>query len=309
MRSINVLSGVITAACVSAAASAQSVVTLYPTADAHTRDVVPNENNGPSETIWIGRGSFWGLGNVRTFVRFDVLDLLPGNPNAILGATLSAYQFDSEPAAGGLDTNVHHVLANWSESTVTWANQPAFDPRVWATAQTGSSGVRGWIDWNVTALVQDQVTRQSHLGWMFKNAIESAGASRLGYFHSREHNADASRRLQLNVEIPTGDAPVMTLSYDALRGGRNTTLTATGAAPGQRVHFIYSLTGLGEQRVPQLGVTLGLRSPTSAGDAIADGGGRASLARRVPPNASGRSVWVQAAHQGAVSNIVAGVVE
>ncbi len=309
MRSIIPCAGLLSALTITTAAAAQSVVTLYATADAHTRDVAPNENNGPSERLWIGRGSFWGLGNIRTFVHFDLLELLPGNPNALRSATLSAYQFDSEPAAGGLDTNVHHVLANWSESTVTWANQPPFDPRVWATAQTGSSGLRGWIDWDVTALVQDQVTRQSHLGWMFKNTFESAGASRLGYFHSREYNADPSRRIQLNVEIPTGDAPVMTLSYDALRGGQNTTLTATGAAPGQRVYFIYSLTGLGSQRVPQLGVTLGLRRPSSAGDAVADGGGRAVLTRRVPPGASGRAVWIQGAHYGAVSNIVAAIIE
>ncbi len=309
MRSRTALAGVLAGLAIAAAASAQSVVTLYPTADAHTRDVAPNENNGPSEVLWIGRGAFWGLGNIRTFVRFDLLDLLPGNANVIMSATLSAYQFDSEPAAGGLDTNVHHVLANWSENTVTWANQPAFDPQVWATAQTGSSGHRGWIDWNVTSLVQSQITNQSHLGWMFKNTFESAGASRLGYFHSREYGVDPSRRIQLNVEIPTGDAPVMTLSYDALRGGVNTTLTATGAAPGQRVYFIYSLAGLGEQRIGQLGVTLGLRLPASAGDAVADGNGTAVLARRVPPGASGRPVWIQAAHSGAVSNIVAAVVE
>lgn len=309
MRLTTVLSGAAAAVCLVAAAHAQSVVTLYPTADAHTRDVAPNENNGPSETLWIGRGSFWGLGNIRTFVHFDLLDLLPGNPNVIVSATLSAYQFDSELAAGGLDTNVHHVLANWGENTVTWANQPPFDPQVWATAQTGSSGHRGWIDWNVTTLVQDQIDRQLHFGWMFKNTFESAGASRLGYFHSREYGVDPSRRIQLNVEIPAGDAPVMTLSYDSLRGGSNATFTATGAAPGQRVYFIYSLAGLGEQRIGQLGVTLGLRNPASAGDAVADGGGRAVLTRRVPPGASGRGVWVQAAHSGSVSNIVARVVE
>lgn len=309
MRSIIPCTGLLSALVFTGAAAAQGVVTLYPTADAHTRDVAPSENNGPSERLWIGRGVFWNLGNIRTFVHFDLLDLLPGNPNVVVSATLSAYQFDSEPAAGGLDTNVHHVLANWGENTVTWANQPPFDPQVWATAQTGSSGHRGWIDWNVTTLVQDQVNRQSHLGWMFKNAIESAGASRLGYFHSREYGVDPSRRIQLNVEIPTGDAPVMTLSYDALRGGSNATFTATGAAPGQRVYFIYSLAGLGEQRIGQLGVTLGLRSPASAGDAVADGGGKAVLTRRVPPGASGRPVWVQAAHRGAVSNIVAAVVE
>lgn len=309
MRPTTALTSLLSIASLTAAAHAQSVVTLYPTADAHTRDIAPNENNGSSDVTWIGRGSFWGLGNIRTFVRFDLLDLLPGNSNAITGAVLSAYQFDTEPAAGGLDTNVHKVTANWDESTVTWANQPAFASQVWATAQTGDSFYTGWIDWDVTALVQDEITSQSHQGWMYKNTFESAGASRLGYFHSREYAADPSRRLQLNVETALGDAPVMTLAYDSLTAGQTTTFDVTGATPGQRVHFIYSLSGLGEQRVNQLGVTLGLRNPTSAGDAVADSNGHASFARRIPPGAAGRGVWIQAAQQGGVSNIAAARVQ
>lgn len=309
MRPTTILTCVLSVTVFAAAASAQSVVTLYPTADAHTRDIAPTENNGSSDVLWIGRGVYWNLGNVRTFVRFDLLDLLPSDPNAITAATLSAYQFDTEPAAGGLDTNVHAVNANWSEGTVTWANQPAYLAPVWATSQTGDSFYHGWINWDVTGLVQSQVTSQSHLGWMFKNSIESAGASRLGYFHSREYAADPSLRIQLNATITTGDAPTMTLSYDALRGGQNTTFVVTGASPGQHVYFVYSLSGLGEQRVGQLGVTLGLGRPASAGDAVADGGGRASFVRRLPPATTGRDVWVQAAQQGAVSNVVAGLIQ
>lgn len=305
MRPATTLTSLLAATLLTGAASAQSVVTLYPTADAHTRDIAPNENNGSSDVIWIGRGSFFGLGNVRTFVRFDLVDLLPANSNAVTAASLSAYQFDTEPAAGGLDTNVHKVTANWAENTVTWANQPPFDGQVWATAQTGDSFYRGWIDWDTTALVQDEVLRGSHLGWMFKNTFESAGASRLGYFHSREYAADPALRVQLNVEVTGGDAPGMTLSYNALRAGQTSTFVVTDATPNQRVYFIYTLTGLGTQTVPQLGVTLGLRRPASAGDAVADGGGRATLSRRIPGSGAGRPVWIQAAQQGAVSNIVA----
>ncbi len=309
MRPTTILTSLFSMTLLTGAAAAQSVVTLYPTADSHTRDIAPGENNGSSDVIWIGRGAFWDLGNIRTFVRFDLLGLLPASPNVVSAASLSAYQFGTEPAAGGLDTNVHRVTANWTENTVTWANQPAYDSQVWATAQTGDSFYHGWIDWDVTALVQSQITSRSHLGWMFKNTFESAGASRLGYFHSREYAADPSLRLQLNVEVTGGDAPSMTLSYDALRAGQTSTFVVRDAMPNQRVYFIYSLTGLGTQTVPQLGVTLGLRRPTSAGDALADGGGRATLSRRIPGSGAGRPVWIQAAQQGAVSNIAAGKIQ
>lgn len=305
MRTLTTVASLFAVGLVVSAASAQSVVTLYPTADAHTRDIAPNENNGSSEVLWIGRGVFFGLGNVRTFTRFDLLNLLPANSNVINAATLSAYQFDTEPAAGGLDTNVHAVTGNWSESAVTWANQPTFDAQVWATARTGDSFYEGFIDWDVTDLVQTQVMNAAHSGWMFKNTFEGAGASRLGYFHSREFMDNPARRVQLNVEIAAGDAPDMTLSYDILVSGSDATLVADGATPGTRVYFIYSLTGLGTTNVNQLNVTLGLRAPSSIGSAIAGNSGQAVFTQRIPQAAAGRNVWIQAAHTGAVSNITA----
>jgi len=90
--------------------------------------------------------------------------------------------------------------------------------------------------------------------------------------------------------------------------GRSNTLTATGAAPGARVHFIYGTQG-GGAIIP--GCTLQqnaiqLDSPTVIGAAIADPNGVASITRTVPAIARGQTILFQAVVQNecAISQLV-----
>ncbi|MCL4196235.1 MAG: hypothetical protein KJZ69_01970 [Phycisphaerales bacterium] len=90
--------------------------------------------------------------------------------------------------------------------------------------------------------------------------------------------------------------------------GRSNTLTATGAAPGARVHFIYGTQG-GGAIIP--GCTLQqnaiqLDSPTVIGTAIADPNGVASITRTVPAIARGQTILFQAVVQNecAISQLV-----
>ncbi len=75
------------------------------------------------------------------------------------------------------------------------------------------------------------------------------------------------------------------------------------ATPGSTVAFIYSIQGLGNTYIPQLDVTLGLANPALAGTRIADANGYALLRKRLPGNAQGTHVWMQAAEFQRVSNI------
>lgn len=97
----------------------------------------------------------------------------------------------------------------------------------------------------------------------------------------------------------------MALSTSGLVGGQSTTLSLAGATPGQRVYFIYSLAGGNTwTRVNSLNVYLNLASPVLVGTSTADGNGDAVLSRRVPPAASGRTIWLQAAESGNTSNVL-----
>ncbi len=113
----------------------------------------------------------------------------------------------------------------------------------------------------------------------------------------------ASDHLPVVVDYFT-PAPRFLLEVPPLVAGLFATLRASHAQPGESVHFIYSQRGLGQTPVPQLGVTLGLRSPALAGSARADAQGSATLRGRVPVELLGGELWIQAARQGAVTDVV-----
>ncbi len=103
--------------------------------------------------------------------------------------------------------------------------------------------------------------------------------------------------------------PHMALEHTALRAGQPARFTTTCATPGGPVYFTYSTTGLGSFFVPQLNVTLDLDAPHLAGSGIADQDGKAELIRRIPPDAAGRTVYLQAAEQGRKSEVVEAMIE
>ena len=79
--------------------------------------------------------------------------------------------------------------------------------------------------------------------------------------------------------------------------GRNNILTITGATPGERIIFLYSLHG-GGTVIPgcdlQTGAAAQIDDPIVIGAANADSRGVASITRFVPPIAQGRDILIQA---------------
>ncbi|MEW6252765.1 MAG: DNRLRE domain-containing protein [Planctomycetota bacterium] len=188
-------------AAVVVGAAAEEVV-LPAVQDTYVQSINPGTNYGAAEEFWAGRGQYWGLGVIRAYIQFN-LSSLPTNPNLVTSATLSAYQYDTMPAAGGLPVDVVRPLGTWAENTVTWDNQPGLDATVWASAAVGDSFHRTWVDWDVTDLVKAQIAGNfPNLGWVLKANYEgSAGASRLGYFRSREYAANPTLQPKLVVQL------------------------------------------------------------------------------------------------------------
>lgn len=98
------------------------------------------------------------------------------------------------------------------------------------------------------------------------------------------------------------DAPLI-LEIEELIGGQQGTLRTIHADPGQRVYFIYSLSGEGSTFVPQLNVTLDLNNPALGGSVLADASGVATYTTQIP-NVGLTLVWVQSAVQGRTSQVV-----
>lgn len=106
------------------------------------------------------------------------------------------------------------------------------------------------------------------------------------------------------LNAPRGICGPFGLEVDPITAGQETTMRATDVPVGQRVFFIYSTLGLGLTPVEALGVNLGIDRPVLAGWALGDNTRTATLTKTAPPNSSGVTVWIQAAHVGRTSEIV-----
>lgn len=200
-----------------------STLTLQPTADATTDQSQPTTNLGTSPELSFGKylGAS-GASFLRGHVEFDLMPVV-----AVGRVPVRATFFWNQSRASGagcLDVTLHEILGPWSESTITWQNQPAHDPFVAARACVGDTFANGWQTFDVTKLVQSWLagTTTNH-GFVVRDPTETAaGAARPGYGHSRE-NGTAALVPYLEVEFAdrfgTGCSARATVpEFDVLRG-------------------------------------------------------------------------------------------
>ncbi|MFI4882242.1 MAG: DNRLRE domain-containing protein [Phycisphaerales bacterium JB064] len=179
--------------------------------DTYVESSMPATNFGASEELAAGKGSFWGLGFARTYLKFDLSDVI--EPDAIESATLRIYQHRTEPAAGGLGDDVFALLSDWDAGSVTWDTKPDNGDRAGNDSRrVGDSFATGWLDYDVTELVRAIAAGAPNNGFAVAQLTEfGAGASRYGYFHSLE-SADPTLHPQLVLVI--GDACRVDLDGD-----------------------------------------------------------------------------------------------
>ena len=275
----------------------QTTLVLAPVADTYVQDIAPGGNFGASEQLLFGRGSGFGLGIIRTLVRFDLANL--PHPN-VQRARFRACEFYTEPAAGTIDCNVHRCTGAWDEDLATWSLQPTFDTKVWSTAKVGD-GPWGWIEWDVTALVHSQAAGESpSLGWLFKVPFETAGISRLGYFRSREYVLDPAKRPELVVDLYDLDLVVAPLV-----AGQPAEVGVDRAEPGSAVLLAIDFTQTGLTPLVRWGVVLELHFPSALTVFTADAAGGVHALVNLPAAAAGTKFWLQAAAPGKLSNLAA----
>jgi hypothetical protein len=146
--------------------------TLPATADAWIEESSPTSNKGDDSILKVMSKS--GNSNLRALVTFA----LPSQPAGCVvdTATLRLYAASS---VGGRTIQALRVNGTWTESGVTWANQP----QTTGTAATVTSA-SGYMQWNVATLVQAMYSTGSNNGFLIRDATEGQDAEQ--QLHARE---------------------------------------------------------------------------------------------------------------------------
>ncbi len=160
-----------------------STCTLTASADtfADSAALSTGTNFGGATTLQVRSDA---LGNKRAFVAFDVAGCAIPSIARVLTGGLSLYLATAPTASRTYD--VHRVSAGWTQSGLTWSNQPTTAASATASIATGTSGgvtFTSDVLADVSAFVAGSATNN---GWRIKDRTESSLVAREGQFSSRE---------------------------------------------------------------------------------------------------------------------------
>lgn len=152
--------------------------TVYSNIDSLVAEAAPTMNFGTDAAAY-GVRSF-SSGDARSFVRFN----LPAIPAGctVTGATLRLY---TSAGVTGRTLQALRVSANWTETGVTWNNQPGTT----GAAATASSVASGWVPWTVTTMVQAMYSGTNN-GFRVRDSVENSATARDQTMHPRENTND-----------------------------------------------------------------------------------------------------------------------
>jgi len=159
--------------------------------DSYVDENAPTTNNGTALSM---NSQSRNNRNRRSYVSFDLTTCAPNLPSSatVVNATLRLW-VTAMPAATCRTEDVFAVTSAWTESAVTWNNQPfgtginspASGTRTDSvTVGTGAGCTIGaerlYVPWNVTANLGNFVSGSAtNFGWMIRDDVE--GATGLGF--------------------------------------------------------------------------------------------------------------------------------
>ena len=155
-------------------------------ADSYVDQVVSAANFGTLTTLDVRSSSSTAQ---RTFVRIDIA-ACPVPANALITAANLKLFLYSAPA-NPRTYDAHRVSGSWTETGITWTNQPSVSDAAATSTATGSSS-NVTLTWDVKADVQAYVDGTANNGWRLKDRSET-GPARTGQFRSAEYGTAAQR--------------------------------------------------------------------------------------------------------------------
>jgi CSLREA domain-containing protein len=161
-------------------------------------------------------------GNSRLLVRFG----LPPIPTGcrVIDARLRLY---ASSAKEGRTLRALRLVAPWSETAVTWNNQPATGA---SAASAASAAEPDYVEWSVTPQVESMYG-EGNYGFLVRDAAESSlGAEQS--FHSRENGIDRPPELVLRLGDVTPPETTITLGPAATSRNTGASFTFSSSKPG-----------------------------------------------------------------------------
>ncbi len=157
--------------------------------------------------IWVGYEPTDGY--ARSWLKFD-LGHVP-KEIGVTGVFLNTFLFDEFGAADLPIGAYYSANDTWSEATITWNLQPAFDSSPQASIDSPTSPgmfvIGNWYSWDVTAAFDDALSNDKMLSLVLKQIDEGATNSTWNYFLDEDYSvAEAFNASYISVEYTTPDA-------------------------------------------------------------------------------------------------------
>lgn len=172
----------------------------------------PNTNYGTKTYLYTQSAATGLYRNERAWLQFNLAGALPVGAQ-VTAARLKLYCWKAGTA--NMATSVHGVSDDtWSESSLTWNNQPPFGAALdTQTLTAGRTGV--WYTWEVGSFVQSQVTGGDTTISLVVKPQNEGSASALTYaFNSREHTTTALRPM-LELDYSNGtDNGIVSVAFE-----------------------------------------------------------------------------------------------
>jgi hypothetical protein len=152
--------------------------TVAASADTYVSQASPTQNFGTASDLFVQSKN--GNQNRRTLVRFN----LPSIP-AGCKVTSSELRLFGTATVSGRTIDAYRANAAWTETGVTWNNQPAT-----IGSPTSTSSGTGWRTWSVTQQVFDMYAGANQ-GFVVRDSSEDSPASPEQKYQAREGTPDS----------------------------------------------------------------------------------------------------------------------
>ena len=194
--------------------AASTTISLNPTDDTKIRMKSPDNNYGDHTLIDVrnryGSDAHPDYWEHDVLIKFDMSSI--SSDKTVISATLKLYYDrygDSNPS--GRSFNLHKIIQNWDENSVTWNTRPNHDNLTLSSSIVpGSTGT--WMSWDVTSDVQNIITGSSNnYGWIIMDE-QAYGHLNIptADFRSKEYGTNIP---YLEITYETMDPPTADFSY------------------------------------------------------------------------------------------------